>query len=390
MLQRIRLFTRYNQYDYTIMKMNSCSFVVIFFLSFICLLTAFLQRKVLAGEKMRVAIIDFAAYNLPESYARVTRSNIEVMIHRSGKFDVLERKMIEPVMEEQKGGLNCADIFCAIQVGKLVSADYVILGSVNVTDSYEITIHVVDINMGKIAFTCSETGGSLDTIGDEIVDKIVKKFVDIGETAGSTISMTFPETERFSIPAVFPEMAGFVDIGETAGSTISMPIPEKSFFALDSYDYSCYLMGGYARPVWDFAEIVDDSGYSFLLSGRIENIFVGNLFFGFESGCLRFPGKKDGEYALIIPFVIKCGYSFKFFDVISLAPVFSFGFSYNSYKESGFVSGGLEPVFMGGLFIDYRFFGRYGIRLGGEYSAAMEREGGMSYLNITAGAGVFF
>ncbi|MCP4134252.1 MAG: hypothetical protein GY754_24980 [bacterium] len=329
--------------------MKNKFFISIVSLTLFGLLLAGSGQRVFGAEKKRIAVMDFAANNIPQSYARIARTKIELILYRSHKFDVLDRKMIQPIVEEKKlGTLNCGEKACAIQIGKYVSADYVVMGSIDAVDKYTITIRIVDVVLGKIVFA--------DTITTDSQDKVVEKSSEAGDLIEDTINML--------VPGLSPPEPG-------------------------SYRFNCYIMGGYIQPITNLADITS-GGFSVVLSGGIENLFLDNLFFTLETGYSRLPGKGDREYASIIPMLINCGYTYRFSTSISLAPVLSFGVGYNSIKELGTLRSGIEPIVKGGFYFDYMIPYDYSFRFATEYCNIFEQEGVMSYFSFTLGAGILF
>ncbi|MCP4135851.1 MAG: hypothetical protein GY754_33090 [bacterium] len=299
--------------------------------------------------KKRVAVMDFSVNNIPRSYGRTTRNRIEFTLYQAKRFYILEKDLIEVVVKEKNlGSMQCSDKLCAVRIGQSVSADYIVMGSIDADEQhYTITIRVVDVKSSSIVYANSITCYSKD---------------DILKKSGS--------------------------IGIESGNALDKLIPGESPSIVSSYKSRFLLSGGYLLPISDLAKITS-RGYSISLSAGIENIFFDNLLLGIESGYQRFSGRDTTRYFSVIPFLFHCEYSFKFFDDFFLSPAFSFGVSFHSVKkihsESGF-----GTMLKTGFHFGYIFEHYYIVRFGAAYCNIFETGGGLNYFSFTAGFGICF
>jgi hypothetical protein len=139
---------------------------------FVIPLTAMAADTGAKTEKMRLAVMDLTAKG---KISNVTSSAISDLLRSdivdTGRFVVVERSQMESIFKEQ--GLQmtgCTDNSCAVEMGKLVSANKIILGEVNqLNNNYIITLRVVDVAKGVAEFSTSE---KTENIND--IDKTVK------------------------------------------------------------------------------------------------------------------------------------------------------------------------------------------------------------------------
>ena len=83
-------------------------------------------------ERPKIAVLALEAKNIPVVYADIVRDILEVNLHKQGNFAVLERSQINLIMKEQKTTLNqCSETQCAVDYGKVLSADMVVVGSIS-------------------------------------------------------------------------------------------------------------------------------------------------------------------------------------------------------------------------------------------------------------------
>jgi TolB-like protein len=109
-------------------------------------------------NKMRLAILDLE----PRGVSKVISSSVTDLLRTemidTGQFTVVERAQMDAIMKEQ--GLQqtgCTDNTCAVQVGKLLSANKILVGEVNILgQGLVITARVVDVEKGTADFASSE------------------------------------------------------------------------------------------------------------------------------------------------------------------------------------------------------------------------------------------
>ncbi|MCP4134112.1 MAG: hypothetical protein GY754_24280 [bacterium] len=123
-------------------------------------------------KKPRIAVLDFKADNTSRSVAESVRDILEVHLYKTGAFDLLERAEVDPVFKER--GITarfCSDAHCAAKMGEILAADKIIIGSVNKTKKFTITLKCIDLKKNSIEFADYKTGLS----ENEIINT-VKKF----------------------------------------------------------------------------------------------------------------------------------------------------------------------------------------------------------------------
>jgi hypothetical protein len=137
------------------------------------------SNALIAEQKpKRIAILELEAKNAPKPYAEIIRDLLEVKLQKSRIFDVLERNQIKMILNEQKFQLSdCSDSICAVQIGKILYADMVIVGSLSKIAKYTLALKIVDVKNGSIMLADSETAetdAELDRAASSIVDRIVR------------------------------------------------------------------------------------------------------------------------------------------------------------------------------------------------------------------------
>jgi len=122
-----------------------------------------------AAPRKRVAVLDFNAENTSKTYANAVRNLFEVALHKENVVDILERNQMESILKEQGFSLTgCTDASCAVQIGKLLSADMVVMGSLNKLGKYTVATKFVSVGRGNIAFAESVEASSEDDLRKEV------------------------------------------------------------------------------------------------------------------------------------------------------------------------------------------------------------------------------
>ena len=279
---------------------------------------------------------------------------------------------MELILKEQDFQTSrCADSSCAVKLGKLLSVDYIILGSVDKIDSYILSIKFVSIKNGEVIFTGSET--TKDETGlKEAVERLVTK----------------------SIKAVK---------GISVNDNSQTVTAEKSNI---KYSFLGEIEFNYLFPVGDMGKLLKP-GYGGILKLQCSGLLVENLIVGSELGGAYFKGKNQlYNHWMVLSFVnISISYNFNIADIFNLIPSVSGGYCYNMLNskflsESESFGNGLynprdfqtkkafEPIVKGGIDIKRIIFNKYEIFIGARYPRIIEKSGPMDFVSFNAGIGV--
>jgi curli biogenesis system outer membrane secretion channel CsgG len=115
-----------------------------------------------SGSHSRVAVMDFQAKNVSKNVANNVSELLRVEIIKTGMYVVVERSQMDKILVEQgfqKSG--CTDVSCAVEIGKLISAKKMLIGSVmKMGSKIVISGRIVDVEkgVGEMAATRSADG----------------------------------------------------------------------------------------------------------------------------------------------------------------------------------------------------------------------------------------
>ena len=137
------------------------------------------------GQQQNIAVFDFSNNGLSVNEVRTLTDRLRTELVLTKKFKVVERSKIEEILKEQDFQLSgCVDE-CLIEVGKLVGATSVIVGSVGkVGQTFTISARIVDASSGEIekaiSYDSKYTIDELLTKGmNEVATKLYGKSEDV-------------------------------------------------------------------------------------------------------------------------------------------------------------------------------------------------------------------
>jgi len=164
-------------------------------------------------KKTKVAVVDFqenGAFDVKD-VGKIVAEWFTTALVNNGRFDVIERRLMQQILEEQKMGVTgLIDPRSASRLGKLLGVKTVVSGTVQSYDGIsEINVRLLNVETGSIITAESFKGSStssLNKLVNEAAAKIVRHFplqgyvvkragekvtVDLGTFAGVKTGMQF-------------------------------------------------------------------------------------------------------------------------------------------------------------------------------------------------------
>lgn len=164
-------------------------------------------------KKTKVAIVDFqenGAFDVKD-VGKIVAEWFTTALVNTGRFDVIERRLLQQILEEQKMGVTgLIDPRSASRLGKLLGVKTVVSGTVQSYEGIsEINVRLLNVETGSIITAESFKGGStssLNKLVNEAAAKIIRHFplqgyvvkrslskvtVDLGANAGVRTGMQF-------------------------------------------------------------------------------------------------------------------------------------------------------------------------------------------------------
>lgn len=165
-------------------------------------------------KKTKIAVLDFQTQGEEFSTEDMGRIVAEWMITglvETGRFDVIERRLLAKVLEEQKLGMTgLIDAESAAQLGKILGVKTIVSGTIlKLERTVEINARLINVDTASIVAAEKVRATSASKLNDlvsQITDKIVQAFplegyivqrsgdkvtIDLGKRLGVKSGMTF-------------------------------------------------------------------------------------------------------------------------------------------------------------------------------------------------------
>lgn len=192
-------------------------------------------------EDFAIAVLDLTANGISESEARSLSESLRAQVSKvvlSSEFteqseiaySIIERAQMEKILDEYDfQSTGCTDVECAIELGHMLSAERIIIGSVGlVGDTYNLTVRMIDLETSKyIAIADYKFTGRRDNLLNEGIPAVVNDLF-FGEKQKTNKKLYYIiggiVIGAGVIAAVLGSSSGGDD-GTTGTITYSIPVP---------------------------------------------------------------------------------------------------------------------------------------------------------------------
>ena len=175
------------------------------------LTTIVLLSSIFSQEgKFAVSILDFTGEDVQDKVLRACYQQLETSLIESNRFTVIEKNKREELLKEQKfQSSGVCDEACAVEIGQLVGAEYLMLGEIiGFADLYQVNIKIINIEKGDVAEKVTDqiSGGMRELLNgmEEASREIVRRIA-----AGSAPQQI---TQQTGLPTVVQKTYGTIDI----------------------------------------------------------------------------------------------------------------------------------------------------------------------------------
>lgn len=154
---------------------------------FFMVLSVIFVPSIFAQEKMRIAVLDLRADDVPEKTARTISNMLRNELVNDGHFLVVERGQMDAILDEQGfQQTGCTDQSCAVEMGRLLSVKKMLIGDVSESNgTLYVTVRVVDVEKGVVEYAEKEVADSderLDKITSNLAKKLVSRILGEGRS----------------------------------------------------------------------------------------------------------------------------------------------------------------------------------------------------------------
>lgn len=129
--------------------------------------------------RVHIGIMDMTSQNMDQSIALILTDLLRNNLFNSEKYSVLERENMDKIIKEQKfQSTGCTTTECAVELGKLLNVQEMVVSSVNkIGSKYLINARIVDVKTGEIVVTSTDESYS-DNDLSEACKKITNKLIE--------------------------------------------------------------------------------------------------------------------------------------------------------------------------------------------------------------------
>ena len=140
------------------------------------------------SEKPIVLILPFTANNVSEAELNVFEDHLSACVQEVGDYRVIDRRQRTSLLSGFGISVeNCSDDACQMELGKLLSADMMITGSIgNITERYIITLKLVHVETGETLATKSDRYPSLKVLIDK-TRQFAADFLGAGDSISNSV-----------------------------------------------------------------------------------------------------------------------------------------------------------------------------------------------------------
>jgi TolB-like protein len=167
-----------------------------------------------ASAQETIAVIEFEAKGISQIEASALSDELEINLTNIGGYQVVERGQMENILQEQ--GLNqtgCISSECAVEVGKLLSVQKIVLGSISkVGSTFSVNAKIVDVESGEIIKSANyKHKGLIDDLLTEGMAEVVAQLTG-KELQRTPVTMTQQfETPRSVAPSTGKVLFNIID-----------------------------------------------------------------------------------------------------------------------------------------------------------------------------------
>lgn len=123
-----------------------------------------------AQDKVVITVLDFSVNNISKSDMNSIISLFSSALFRTGKYTVIDVSRRDEILKELQFSLSgCSDESCQLQIGKMLSAEQIVVGDIgNIGNRYILTSKILETETGKTLKTSDGIYKDLDALIDDI------------------------------------------------------------------------------------------------------------------------------------------------------------------------------------------------------------------------------
>jgi len=288
-------------------------------------------------DKPIVTVLDFTVSQVSEKDAAILVDYFSGHLVSSGKFRVIDRTQRQIILSELKFSYDgCTDEDCQLEIGKLLAARYIFIGSLGKLGSrYILNMSLVEVETGETIKSVSDKFSSLDSLVDA-TGRIITIFTEEKKPAAAPAEEDKSPSPAVTTTVPLPPvqiLPLFLDLGFLVGGPMEY----------SQIDGIC--MGAYIGGLFPIVETFY-LGASMSVLFSVEDFDRGSVFFGVNA-CIGDPS----EMAFGIG--VEVSPAFQFTGTVILGGTliaYMGGFDIRIFYGEDFVSGPVLTIGAGGYF----------------------------------------
>ena len=211
-----------------------------------------------AQQAPSIAVIEFEAKGISQIEASALTDELEINLSDIGGYTVVERGRVGEILNEQAfQQTGCVSSECAVEIGKLLSVQNIVLGSISkVGSTFSVNAKIVDVKSGEILKTANyKHRGLIDDLLTNGMAEVVAQL--IGDELSIKPVATIPQPEvPLSVPYVKGKiMFRILDVYAAEVSNATVKIENLEFLSVGGKTEEIELPFG----SWDW--VAEKSGY---------------------------------------------------------------------------------------------------------------------------------
>lgn len=170
-----------------------------------------------------VAVMTLDARKIDTTDALTLRDALSNDLIGTGEVRVMERAQIEAILQEQgfQESGACDQNDCAVQVGKMLGIDRIIVGSVGkIGETYSVALRMVDVTTGEVISTASRNQrGQIDAVLTDLLPLVAADLVRKRSGKGQPARVAAPRR------SLWPWVVGGVVVTGGAAAAVVLLLP---------------------------------------------------------------------------------------------------------------------------------------------------------------------
>lgn len=159
-------------------------------------------------DKPTLAVLNFEGFGISEPEAATLANRFRANLAQLGQYTIIERGVMEEILLEQDFSLTgCITDECAVTVGQLLGAQFMLAGSIGkVGSTWTVEMRIINVETGAIEKTAFyDTQGAIDLMLTEGMAAAARRIVDVEAiTSAGTTPVTVEMVHKLTVSDIQP------------------------------------------------------------------------------------------------------------------------------------------------------------------------------------------